>query len=1080
MKVSIPPLFAVERLDLGNPVWRLAFRNVPTEAEIVDTEFPMGKGYRVVSNNGPELVIVTHGQAPAESLHTLRANGLVVDLHADELDLTSATWLAHPQLHRPEDERITRDEVLASWRDRFRYTAADPERHVEGLRPPQLGALHAVQAHWAVSQAPATIVMPTGTGKTDTMISILVSTQCNRLLVVVPTDALRTQITHKFISLGVLKQAGVLAEPAYYPIVCLLAHRPRNPEEVEQLFSGCNVIVATMAGVGQCDPKVQARMASMCSHLFIDEAHHAGAPTWNHFRAQFEESRIVQFTATPYRNDEKLIGGKIVFNYPLRQAQHDEYFRPITFKAVVEFDPEKKDLAIAAAAVEQLRADYDRGHIVMARVDSVRRAAEVLKLYAEYPEFNPVAIHTGIKSTAERSRLGKMIRSGEARIVVCVDMLGEGFDLPELKIAAFHDVRKSLPVTLQLAGRFTRERPDLGNATFIANIADLEVKEELRKLYQHDVDWNQLLPVYSDEAIEGEFDLFEFIGGFRDFPEDFSLHSVRPAMSMVAYHTRCAQWNPDNFRQGIPGVDELDRVYYGVNKEKRTLVVVTTKRIPVEWARVDEVYTWDWQLYVLVWNPAQQLLFIHNSSNAGMFKKLAEAVAGPVDQVTGPEVFRCFAGVNRLRLQNVGLLEQLGRLISFTMRAGSDVEPGLTQAQIRNTKKSNIFGVGFENGGRTTIGCSYKGRIWSRRLTNLEALTEWCHQTGAKLIDNTIDPEEVLRGTLVPVRVSQRPAEMPIGVEWPEAIYLEPEKNHRFFIGDRRVELHNAEIRLVDPSPDGDLVFAVGDEVAEAEFRLELFRDGEVSDFRIEQVRGPKVYVEFRAKRDTLTDYFTETPPTFWFVDGSSLTGNMHVKLRVQPEPYPAERIEVGDWDKINLQREAQGVTPHTNSIQYRLIETLKRGPYNLIFDDDGSGESADVVAIRELDTSLDVEFYHCKYAGGEKPGHRVNDLYEVCGQAQKSVKWMEDPTELFLHLLKRDPKKKDGAERTRYEVGDQKDLLRIREKSRLQRVSIKVFVVQPGISRAKVSREQLELLAVTENYLMETFKIPFAVIASE
>jgi len=62
-------------------------------------------------------------------------------------------------------------------------------------------------------------------------------------------------------------------------------------------------------------------------------------------------------------------------------------------------------------------------------------------------------------------------------------MLGEGFDLPELKIAAFHDIRKTLAVTLQLAGRFTRKRPDLGHATFIANTADVQVQDELRKLY---------------------------------------------------------------------------------------------------------------------------------------------------------------------------------------------------------------------------------------------------------------------------------------------------------------------------------------------------------------------------------------------------------------------------------------------------------------------------------------------------------------------------------------------------------------------------------------------------------------------
>jgi superfamily II DNA or RNA helicase len=58
-------------------------------------------------------------------------------------------------------------------------------------------------------------------------------------------------------------------------------------------------------------------------------------------------------------------------------------------------------------------------------------------------------------------------------------MLGEGFDLPELKIAAFHDIRKSLPITLQLAGRFTRTKYDeeLGDASFVANIADLDVEQ---------------------------------------------------------------------------------------------------------------------------------------------------------------------------------------------------------------------------------------------------------------------------------------------------------------------------------------------------------------------------------------------------------------------------------------------------------------------------------------------------------------------------------------------------------------------------------------------------------------------------
>jgi hypothetical protein len=55
-----------------------------------------------------------------------------------------------------------------------------------------------------------------------------------------------------------------------------------------------------------------------------------------------------------------------------------------------------------------------------------------------------------------------------------------------------------------------------------------------------------------------------------------------------------------------------------------------------------------------------------------------------------------------------------------------------------------------------------------------------------------------------------------------------------------------------------------------------------------------------------------------------------------------------------------------------------------------------------------------------------------------------------------------------------------IREVSRLCPVSLKIFVVQPGVSKASVTRDQLQLQAVTKNYLMETFRLGFGVITSQ
>jgi len=972
-------------------------------------------------------------------------------------------------------------EARDSWVDAFVYKREVADRNILGLRPPQLGAIYAVQAHWTVEKDPATVVLPTGVGKTETMLSVLVAERCQRLMVVVPTDALRIQIADKFLSLGLLKtpEFQVVLEKARYPVVGILNRRPTDIAQVDSFFKKCNVIVTTMPLASQCTPEVMQRMAELCSCLFIDEAHHVAAPRWKEFRDIFASTRIIQFTATPFRNDDRPIGGRRIFTFSLRQAQEQGYFKQIQFKPVTEFDPARKDAAIAQAAVEQLRADLHLGHILMARVANVARAEEVFECYRGYTEFNPVQIHTGIKSKAERDEIRTNLLSGHSRIVVCVDMLGEGFDLPELKIAAFHDIRKTLAVTLQLAGRFTRAKSQLGNATFVANVADLEVKDELKRLYQHDSDWNSLLPLLSEKATTGDFALWEFLKGFQELPEEITLRNVRPAMSTVVYKTNCKTWTPENFEEGIQGFESLDKVYHTINPHDNTLVLVTTRRVSVEWAQIDEIYNWDWQLYVLHWDQSNGLLFIHNSNNAGFFKRLAEAVAGEVEQVRGPKVFRCLAGVNRLTLKNVGLLEQLGRLIRYTMRAGSDVESGMTEAQKQKAIKSNLFGQGFENGQRSTIGCSYKGRIWSHKTTNLLELTNWCRAVGEKLRDDKLDPEEVLKGTLVPVLVSERPKKVPIAVEWPDIFYQEPENAFSFQINNQTIYPHNAAINLVEPADEGPLRFAISSEGVAATFQLTLFDQAGSPNYSIDVSDTSNGQINHRSKTMSLKEFFEEEPPTFWFADGSSLTGIEHVELRKQPEPFPRHRVDTWNWTGTTIRVESQGITRNASSIQWRVIAEIKKRPFTVIFDDDDQGESADVVGIMEQEDQILVEFWHCKFSTQDRAGARIKELYEVCGQAQKSVRWMEKPRDLFTHLMRREPRRYMGSEGTRYETGTEADLLRLREKSDSQRVKLHIFIVQPGLSKSAASREQLELLAVTENYLMETFAVPFGVIAS-
>lgn len=96
--------------------------------------------------------------------------------------------------------------------------------------PPLIGADFAALAHWKVTHKTATVVMPAGTGKTETMLALLARQRPERLLVIVPNAALREQVADKFPTFGVLKAAGVLSAIARYPVVGILEHRLRLPD----------------------------------------------------------------------------------------------------------------------------------------------------------------------------------------------------------------------------------------------------------------------------------------------------------------------------------------------------------------------------------------------------------------------------------------------------------------------------------------------------------------------------------------------------------------------------------------------------------------------------------------------------------------------------------------------------------------------------------------------------------------------------------------------------------------------------------------------------------------------------------
>jgi superfamily II DNA or RNA helicase len=1091
MPIILPRIYAVDEERLRNPIRQIALREQPGEGILVRYSRGRFRGHIIQLSTGDEILVASDARRlPSDTRHALQAN---IDEASRELTSSAAKWLRHP-LYRQNEQRDRSElvaEVRSSWRRAFKYITEDEAKGTVGLRAPQIGALHALHAHWSVSKEAATVVLPTGTGKTDTMIAAMVSAECHTLLIVVPTDALRSQLTEKFLTLGVLKdpQSVLLAEGALYPLVCTLRHVPKSVADVELVFGATQVIVATSSLLAQCSEAVQKAVADHCSHLFIDEAHHAEAPTWRTFRGRFDGKYIAQFTATPFREDGARIDGRIVFRYSLRQAQEAGFFKQILFTPVIEFDPDLADLAIATEAIARLKADLHRGHILMARAGTVRRAKEIFEIYKAFPQYNPVELHTGVAPTPRKAAREQVI-SGHSRIVVCVDMLGEGFDLPELKIAAFHDIRKSLAVTLQLAGRFTRMRPDLGDAVFVANIADVQVQEELRALYARDPDWNALLPQIADSMVGSQQSLQEFVDGFASPTGDIPLASMRPALSTVVYRSQAGDWRPENYPAGIQALGRYEQIHHAINHEESTLVVLLGRQEPLPWTDAELLLRWSWELIIAYWNRAHQLLFINASENAGDYRQLAGALVGSAALIDGETVFRSFAGVNRLRLQNVGLTEQLGRNVRFTGRMGSDVEPMVPEAHRNRTRKSVLSGTGYEIGRLVSVGASRRGRIWAHRRERIPEFVEWCRSVGEKLLDDNIDPDALLRGTLAAQTVAVAPPKTPIAVDWPETVYAVPEISWVLTVDGDEFSLLEVDIELVSATSSGMLGLLISAEGKRAEFELELFDNGGSADFAFRPRLGAAVSIRRQGshRSASLEQFFYQHPPIFWFHDGSSLEGNQLVELKAAYPGFDVAKIDVWDWTGIDIRKESQGQEKSPDSVQAKVIlELCGRGNYEVVFDDDGKGEAADVIGIRMIGKDpqsirIDVEFYHCKYSSSATPGTRVKDLYELCGQAQKCIHWMASPVklvELFTHMLRRESMRLKSGGPSRFEFGDADRLGVIREMSRICPVTLQVFVVQPGMSKAGASRDQLILLSVVEHYLLETYQLPFAVIAS-
>jgi superfamily II DNA or RNA helicase len=949
------------------------------------------------------------------------------------------------------------------------------------LRRPQLGALHSVLGYWTSGLAdPGIIVMPTGTGKTETMVALLVAARLGRLLVIVPTTALRSQIAAKFETLGVLQGLGVVGPSALRPTVGRLEHGIAGAADAERFAAACNVVVATPAAVDTCAAEALDAFFPRFTHLMVDEAHHAPAATWARIIDVFSPRPVLLFTATPYREDGRSLPGRQIFRFPLREAQADGYFTRIEYRAVLSL--EGADATLAGLAVDRLRTDLVAGydHILMVRARSIPRAAELTALYADRaPEFGPRAVHDGV-GKRNRDAAFAALADRSCRIVICVDMLGEGFDLPQLKIAAVHDVKKSLGPMIQFIGRFCRTSAStpIGTASVYVARDPAMALSPLRDLLREDADWNLLLSDITERATDAAEQLSKFEQSFSGAPGDVPVTLLEPKMSAIAHRSPSGQWHPEN-ATAVYGADQLLGNAIATGADGSVAWFIVEHHADVRWGDVSDLQETSYELIILYFDGRRRLLYVYGSDNAGTYSDLAAAVLGAGGEtVRGLTAFRVLARLDRLVPTNVGLLDARDHFNRFSMHVGSDVVEALDEADRQGKTQTHIATSGLDNGERVTISAALSGRFWSMRTApNLKAWTEWCDEQGGKLLDASIDLKQILDGFILPVDLTTRPPHVLLGLEWPWQIVGGLTAGVSVTFSGHTYQLLDIGFEVDDYGTSGPFLFSLVTPAWRLPYRA-AFETGGLTYTPL----ADDAEVASRPSPVPMRAWINKNKPTLFLNGDRMITAEDRLLApRTDLPPSPRDRLQVISWDAVDIRVESQGTQRRADSIQARMSAHLRASQhFDVLLDDDRAGEAADLAGLEIRGTELHVTLVHCKYSSEPATGARVADLYELCGQAMRGAKWRQQGAiPLLQHLDRRAQAAFARTGTSPYEAGTISDMFRIRELAPQLRPRFHTILVQPGLSAARVTGEQLRLLAGAESYVRAVTRGTFDVICS-
>jgi len=951
----------------------------------------------------------------------------------------------------------------------FRYPLKNGD--AAGFRLAQLGAIHAAAAHFSARQEPAVVTMPTGSGKTAVLIATAFVLRATRVLIIAPGRLVREQIADEVETLTTLRTAGAISEDVPGPRVLSVKKRITTAEGWERMRD-FDVVVATVQSISPEYDDVPEPPADLFDLVLVDEAHHSPAKTWKALLDHFADAMRILFTATPFRQDQREIRGRFIYTYDLRKAFDDGVFGTIRYQPVTPAAGQSLDVAIAAATERQFNQDRAAGHQhrVMVRTDSRKRAFELLTLYERNTTLR-LKLITGDKSLKYVKGVIAALTAGELDGIVCVNMLGEGFNFPSLKIAAIHSPHRSLSVTLQFIGRFARTTgTDLGSATFLAIPSEIEIEAE--RLYDARAVWQEMVQNLSATRVHQEAQVREVLESFTTIdtvaPDlaDLSLYVLEPYFHVKIFQTSGAV----DLRAPMTFPENLQVVYQAVSEEHGAAVYITRETSLPRWTTDDRLSSIESDLFIFFQDADSHLLFMCASRRSeGLYQFLVESFRA-VDPAILPlvRVNRALNGLEAPEFFNVGMRNRVASNTteSYRIVTGSNADKVIGRSDARLYHRGHAFGRGSDQGETVTIGLSSASKIWSNKAAKLPELIAWCEKLARRI---SSDQVPVTGSGLDLLDTGEEIDALPpniMAVGWPNTVYRAP-ATLRYIRGGQEITAQLLDFDLTIDEAESDetaVVIVLSDHVG-LEFRatFSFETDRFFEPFTPDQ---PDAVIVREHEETPLIDFLNGEMPEFYTADLSLVHG--YSMLRAPAEdlpPFDPAMIEPFDWaaHNVDIEREFGAGRQGQISVHACLEAVLAASMNTIVYYDHGSGEIADFITVEGAAGHLVIRFYHCKGAGGAAPGHRVGDVYELAGQAVKSVIWALKQRVLG-NIRRRFTQHKGSA---RFVKGDLDHLERLLTDAVAAQIDFEFIAVQPGLKKDGLPPDLGNVLAAASDHLM-------------